>query len=221
MKNMRRHSFSRMTAMTTVILLSAAGTSAAQQRAERSGTCLDPRVTEDVAGRLEELATRAGRSGVPRQLVCAKINEGLSKGVSGDRLVRGISSYIDRLAEAGDLAGPRASSDVLEATSEALERGLPAGSIRTFLAANPNPRRSVLGLRVVADLVEIGVPVDEAARGVSTGLDRGLRGERLLALSAAVRQRVRRGEGPSDALRSELDDRRSPVDSRRPPGRRR
>jgi hypothetical protein len=97
---------------------------------------------------------------------------------------------------------------------------VPAERIRTFLVANPNPRRSVLGLRVVADLDEIGVPIDEAVRGVNAGLDRGLRGERLLALSAAVRQRVRRGDNPSVALQTELGDRRSPVDSRRPSDRR-
>lgn len=204
------------------LLLGTAGPLAAQQRgAPFEGACLQNRLSPEVVGRLRELAGRADASGVPRQLVCAKINEGVSKGVRGDRLVRGIAGYVGRLAQARELAGPRAPAAVLEAVSEALERGVPPERIRSFLVANPNPRRSVLGLRVVADLGEVGVPIDEAMRGVNAGLDRGLRGERLLSLSAAVRQRVRRGDSPSVALRSELGDRRSPVDSRRPPARRR
>jgi hypothetical protein len=207
--------------LAAVLLLATAGPSLAQERGAPGGNaCLDGRLSSDVVEQLRVLAARAQDSGVPRQLLCDKINEGVSKGVVGDRLVRGLSGYVDRLAEARNLAGPRAPAAVLEATSEALERGVPAERIRTFLVANPNPRRSVLGLRVVADLDEIGVPIDEAVRGVNAGLDRGLRGERLLALSAAVRQRVRRGDNPSVALQTELGDRRSPVDSRRPSDRR-
>ncbi|MGI9038867.1 MAG: hypothetical protein ACR2GQ_08390 [Gemmatimonadota bacterium] len=210
--SLRRHS----ALVFAALLLGTAAPSAAQQRGAPSGdACLQDRLSPDVAERLRELAIRAAASGVPRQLVCEKVNEGVSKGVRGDRLLRGIAGYVDRLAQARELAGPRAPAAVLEAVAEALERGLPPERIRSFLVANPNPRRSVLGLRVVADLDEIGVPIDEAMRGVNAGLDRGLRGERLLALSAAVRQRVRRGDSPSAALRDELGDRRSPADSRR------
>lgn len=182
---------------------------------------LDDRLAPSTVERLRSIAERAERAGVPPELLRRKAVEGVSKGVTGARLERAIEDYARRLVTARELAGPDAGSDVLAAAAEAAEAGVPPDRIRAFLRANPNPLRSTVGLRVLGDLQGVGVPPGEAARGVNAALDRGLRGERLLAVSAAVRRRVAAGEDPAAALRAEVDAGRPPADSRRPSDRRR
>lgn len=182
---------------------------------------LDDRLTPATVERLQAIAQRAERAGVPPELLRRKAMEGVSKGVTGARLEQAIEAYARRLATARELAGPDAGPDVLAAAAEAAEHGVPPGRIRAFVSANPNPVRSTVGLRVLGDLRDLGVPDAEAARGVNAALDRGMRGERLLAVSAAVRRRIAAGEDPTAALRAEVDVGRGPADSRRPPGRRR
>jgi hypothetical protein len=182
---------------------------------------LDDRLSPATVERLQSIAQRAQRAGVPPELLRRKAVEGVSKGVTGARLEQAIEAYAGRLVTARQLAGPDAGPDVLAAAAEAAERGVPPGRIRAFLGANPNPLRSTVGLRVLGDLQGLGVPDGEAARGVNAALDRGLRGERLLAVSAAVRRRVAPGQDPVAALRAEVNVGRTPADTRRPPGRRR
>ena len=181
----------------------------------------EDRLSPETVERLREIAEQAQREGVPAQLLRRKVNEGVSKGVTGPRLERAIADYAERLAAARRLAGPDAPAGVVVAAAEAAERGVPPRRIRAFLSANPNPLRSEVGLRVLGELHHLGIPPAEAARGVNAALDRGWRGERLLALSAAVRRRVAAGEAPGSAFRSEVIDRPGPVDSRRRTDRRR
>lgn len=210
----------RTFAVLAVLLFCAAGDVAAQER-DRAAPALESRLSSGTVERLRAITRRAEQGGVPPELLRRKVNEGVSKGVAGERLERAIEDYAERLVAARRLAGPDASSDLLVAAAEAAERGVPAGRIRSFLSANPNPVRAVVGLRTVAELHELGVPPAEATRGVNAALDRGLRGERLLAVSAAVRRRVSAGEDPTAALRAEVDIERAPVESRRRPDRRR
>lgn len=175
----------------------------------------EERLAPGTVERLRSIAERAERAGVPPDLLRRKVNEGVSKGVTGARLERAIADYAERLTAARRLAGPRVAAPVLAAAAEALERGVPPDRVRRFLTVHPNPVRAGVGLRVLADLRDIGVPDGPAMRGVGAALDRGLRGERLLALSAAVRRRVAAGEDPTAALRAELGGDRSPVGSRR------
>lgn len=187
---------------------------------ERGFERLDDRLSPATVERLQGIAQRAERAGVPPELLRRKAMEGVSKGVTGTRLEQAIEAYARRLVAARELAGPDAGPDLLAAVADAAERGVPPRRIRAFVSANPNPVRSTVGLRVLGDLRDLGVPDAEAARGVSAALDRGMRGERLLAVSAAVRRRIAAGEDPVGALRAEVDVRRGPADSRRPPGRR-
>lgn len=182
---------------------------------------LDDRLSPATVDRLQGIAQRAERAGVPPELLRRKAMEGVSKGVTGTRLEEAIEAYARRLGTARELAGPDAGPDLLAAVADAAERGVPPRRIRAFVSANPNPVRSTVGLRVLGDLRDLGVPDAEAARGVSAALDRGMRGERLLAVSAAVRRRIAAGEDPVDALHAEVDVRRGPADSPRRPDRRR
>lgn len=206
----------RVSGILAVLLLGAVAVPASAQEGRRPAPRLESRLAPETLERLRTIAERAERAGVPPELLRRKVNEGVSKGVSGTRLEAAIEAYAGRLVAARELTGRDVPPDVLAAAAEAAERGLPPDRIRSFLAANPNPLRAVVGLRALGELHEAGVPAGQAARGVNAALDRGMRGERLLALSAAVRRRVAAGEDPAAALRAEVDVRRSPVDSRRP-----
>lgn len=197
----------RAMAVLAALVLGVAAPAPAQERA-RPPARLERGMSQETTARLLEITERAEREGVPAELLRRKVTEGLSKGVRGPRLEQAIEAYARRLVAARRLAGDDAMPEVLVAAAEAAERDVPPDRIRAFVRANPNPHRSVVGLRALADLIDAGVPAGEAAGGVNAVLDRGLRGEPLLAVSAAVRRRVARGEDPSDALRAEVDRRR-------------
>ncbi|MDH3297185.1 MAG: hypothetical protein OEM96_02735 [Gemmatimonadota bacterium] len=163
---------------------------------------LQDRLSPETIDRLTQIARRAQQNGVPPRLIRQKVMEGVSKGVRGGRLVRAIEDYSRRLVEARNLLGRGARPEVLDAAAQAAEHGIPSSRIRSFAAANRDPRRAVVGLRTIGELRDAGVPTDNAVRAVQAALDRGVSGERLLALSAAVRRRVRQGESPTDALRA-------------------
>ncbi len=182
------------------------GTSTPAHAQDRDRPAIDAeqlrgRLSEETIDRLTRIAARAQQNGVPPQLIRRKVTEGVSKGVRGARLELAIEGYARRLVAARSLLGPRARPEVLEAAAQATEHGVPPNRIRDFTSANKDPRRAVVGLRVISELHDSGVPTDRAVRAVQSALDRGLNGERLLAMSAAVRRRVRQGESPADALR--------------------
>jgi hypothetical protein len=162
---------------------------------------LEGRLSARTIDRLARIAQTARENGVPPELIRQKIMEGASKGVRGPRLENAIADYARRLVSARNLLGSGASPQVLDAAAEATARGVPPGRVRSFAADNSDQRRVVVGLRVIAELRETGVPTDPAVRAVQSALDRGITGERLFALSAAVRRRVRQGESPTEALR--------------------
>ena len=162
---------------------------------------LEGRLSAQTISRLGQIARTAEDNGVPPQLIRQKIMEGAAKGVRGPRLESAIADYARRLVAARNLLGSGAHPAVLDAAAEATARGVPPGRIRRFAGDNSDQRRVVVGLTVIAELREAGVPTDPAVRAVQSALDRGIRGDRLLALSAAVRRRVRQGESPTNALR--------------------
>lgn len=178
---------------------------------------LQDRLDQGTITRLMQIARRAQQSGVPPQLIRQKVMEGVSKGVRGGRLVRAIEDYARRLGQARNLLGTGARPEVLDAAAQAAEHDIPSSRIRSFVAANRDPRRAVIGLRTIGELRDAGVPTDPAVRAVQAALDRGVSGERLLSLSAAVRRRVRQGESPREALRAIAGDARPGV--RRAPSR--
>ena len=159
------------------------------------------RLSQETISRLTRVARTAQENGVPPQLIRQKVTEGVSKGVRGQRLENAIADYARRLVAARSLLGSRAAPEVLDAAAEATARGVPPARIRGFANDNRDQRRVVVGLRVIAELRETGVPTDPAVRAVQSAMDRGVTGERLFALSAAVRRRVRQGESPMNALR--------------------
>lgn len=171
---------------------------AQEEARERSATLqLQEALPPDVADRLRRLVADVRADGIPPSLLVDKALEGAAKGVSGERLVATVSAYADELREARSLIGPDIDATGLLAATNALRRGVPPGIIRGL--ALEHPARFEMLLLVHGDLLVEGVPPDEAYGVVQAALRRGLEGENLLSVPAAIRRLIREGEAPVDA----------------------
>jgi len=146
------------------------------------------------AARVRELASEAADAGVPASLVLRKAYEGAAKGYPPRRIVSALEDYSLRLREASGLVGRRQRPETVAAAAEALRRGVPADAIRTLAARTGEGQTTAVPLIVLSDLTEAGVPTENALEMVNLAMDRGTRGDQMLALSAAIRRRMRQGD---------------------------
>ena len=174
--------------------------------------------TAEQSARVREIARRAQDAGVPAGLVTRKAFEGAAKGYPPDRIVSALEGYAGRLGRASSLLGPGARPASIAAGAEALRRGVSPDVIRN-LADRPNGSRDLaVPLIVLGDLTDAGVPPPRALEMVNQAIDRGARGDQMLALSAAVRRQIRQGsdwQTAVDAVRQRIERQRARRD--RPP----
>jgi hypothetical protein len=204
---------------TTWILLAAAALAApaldAQETARaRAQRTLEPPVFADLA----TLATSAGADGIPEEPLFAKALEGAAKRVPNDRIVPAVRDYAARLGQARLALGVDAEVPLLVAGADALQRGVPVGTLRSLPTDRP---RSPMALLVLAELVESGVPADRALAIVREVMAERARDERMLDASARVRMLIRQGVAPADAVervRAMMRNRAGNVGPGVPPG---
>lgn len=161
----------------------------AQEAADRR---LEEVFTPEQSARVREIARRAQEAGVPPTLIARKAFEGAAKGVPPERIVSVLEGYAGRLESASALLGPEARPAALAAGAEALRRGVEPDVIRG-LAGSDRGRDLAVPLIVLGDLAEAGVPPRRALDMLDRAMDRGVRGDQMLALSAAVRHQMRQG----------------------------
>lgn len=154
----------------------------------------------EAADRIAELVSEAEADGLPRRTVLAKALEGAAKGIPADRVVPTVAAHADRLRRARELLPPGAPEDGLTPGADALQRGADPEAVREVAgrAGEATPE----ALIVLGDLAAAGVPMDRAVEVVNEALDRGRRGEGLLAMPAAVQRLTRRGTPPGRAARA-------------------
>jgi hypothetical protein len=164
------------------------------------------------------LAAELQGSGISEEPLFAKALEGAAKRVPQERLVPAVREYALRLRSAREALGPTADVPLLVAGADALQRGVPLGSLRSL----PNDRpRSPMALLVLAELVESGVPVDRALEMVREAMAQRAMDGRMLDASARVRMLIRQGVPPRDAVervRAMLRDARGRAGPALPPG---
>jgi len=191
-----------------------AGSASGQQtegaEAERSQARLERALPPGDLDRIRAMARDLADEGIPPQLIRRKALEGIAKGVPPDRIVGVLEDYSVRLREARGLlgAGGVATADApgLAAAAEAVRRGVPPEAIRGVAreaAADGAPeggRRLAVPLLVLGDLMEAGVPADQALELVEEGMRRGAPEQGMLNFSAAVQRRIRMGEDPATAF---------------------
>jgi len=173
--------------------MGANGLFAQETARERAQQALPPAVFRD----LSTLADQMSDDGIPDEPLFVKALEGQAKRVPADRLLPAVRAYAGRLGEARQAFGVEATTPLLVAGADALQRGVPPEALRALPADRP---RSPMAVVVLADLLESGVPADRALELLRDAMAQRARDDRMLDISARVRRLIRQGMTPRDAI---------------------
>jgi len=146
---------------------------------------------------IEGILANAEAAGVPSGPLVDKALEGAAKRVPGDRVVVALSAYAARLRETRTLVGGDRGVASVVAGADALRRGVPQQMVGTL--AHQHQGDIAVPLVVLADLVETGVPADQALGMVEEALAQGHPPEEMLAIPGAVEQLMRQGQSATQA----------------------
>ena len=179
-------------------------------------TAQDPGAAPDVDPRLERIRTElpgpalerieariavARSAGLPVEPLLDKAVEGIAKNVPAPLIAGAIDQLGDDLGRAQELLGngvPPAPADVA-AVADAMRRGVPEAAIQE-LAESAGPEDPVaLAVHTLGDLMDRGVPVDQAVSVLEAWQSRGAQPEQLRTLPGAVDRLMRQGVLPGQA----------------------
>jgi hypothetical protein len=177
------------------MMLAFAGTGLAAQESarERAQRTLAPQIFEQ----LSLLAAEMSTSGVPDEPLYVKALEGAAKRVPPERLVPAVREYAARLGEARLAFGAGAPVPLLVAGADALQRGVSREALRSLPSDRPRSPMAVLAL---AELLEAGVPMGRALEILREAMAQRTADDGMLDISARVRQLIRQGVAPQDAV---------------------
>jgi hypothetical protein len=147
---------------------------------------------------IEAVASSAQQEGIPGDILFNKALEGAAKHVPPDRILPAVQAYASRLRAAQGAFGAEAGGPLLVAGADALQRGVSAGLLRGLGGGDPEP--SPMAVLVLSDLVEAGVPGDQALTLVREAVRRRAGDQRMLDLPAEVRGLMRQGRSATDAV---------------------
>jgi hypothetical protein len=160
---------------------------------DRARTALSAEVFRDLSTLADEMAA----SGIPGEPLYVKALEGNAKRVAPDRLVPAVRAYAGRLGEARRAFGADATTPLLVAGADALQRGVSPDALRGLPTDRP---RSPMAVMVLADLLESGVPADRALAILRDVMSQRGQDDRVLDISARVRRLIREGLTPQEAI---------------------
>ena len=212
--------WSEMRGVVVGLVLSAlvGGGTVAQEVAESARARAERVLAPDVFSELSQLAAEVAATGVPDEPLYSKALEGAAKRVPPDRLVPAVRDYAARLGEARQAFGTGASVPLLVAGADALQRGVPRDALQSLPSDRPRSPMAVLAL---TELIESGVPRERAIQILREAMAQRSGDDRMLDISARVRQLIRQGVAPRDAIervRQALQRDRSRVGPAVPPG---
>ncbi len=189
----------------TALLLFATAVSAQQERVEEMAR-IRAGLPPDVVQQIEQVMARARGEGLPTEPLLDKAVEGVAKGVAGPMIVGAVERLSAQLGEARQLlgAGPmartRAGSPMeVAAVADGLRRGVPPQAIRHMAVNARNGEPLAMAVHTLGDLLDEGVPVDEAVAVLDAWRGRGARAQELRDIPAAVQRMIRRGSLPGQA----------------------
>lgn len=155
---------------------------------------------------VERIVARANAEGLPGDAIRAKALEGVSRGVSRDRMLRVVAAYADTLRVARDVLTTNGMSspanEDLVATADVLIAGVSrgaAGRLATAAYARAARQTVTVPFVVVADLVARGVPGDSAVVAVGAAVRRGASDAELWRLREAIVHDIADGASPLEA----------------------
>lgn len=167
------------------------------QRMDRIRGSLPPAAIE----RIEAALGEARRQGLPVEPLLDKAVEGIAKGVPGDRIATAIGTLARELGRAHSLLGDgaRPAPADVAAVADALRRGVPEPSVRRLAARAHEGEPVALAVHTLGDLLERGVPADNALTMLEAWRERGGQADELRELPAAVERLMRQGVLPEQA----------------------
>lgn len=163
---------------------------------ERIRTRLSAQVAEQIEARVAEARAR----GLPEEALLDKAMEGLAKGVPGPRIAEAVDQLAGQLQRARSLLGdiPTEPMD-LTAVADAMGRGIPEPAIQQ-LARGAGPDEPVaLAVHTLGDLMDRGVPAEQAVAVLEAWRGRGARADELRELPGAVDRLIHQGVMPGQA----------------------
>jgi hypothetical protein len=180
------------------LLAASAGPIPAQETARaRASETLPTQVFE----RVDALATEIGREGIPSEPLYNKALEGMAKRVPSDRLLPAVTRYAGQLRQAREAFGGFGGGPLLVAGADAIQRGVGVEALRRLgQREGDSPGPSPMAVLVLADLVEAGVPTDRALGMIREAMRMRTGEQQMLGISARVRQLMRQGQSPQDAV---------------------
>lgn len=198
---MRRET-GRITALVLGIGMAlSAGPAAGQQSADARLERIRAELPADAVQQIERQLQRARERDLPLEPLLDKAVEGLAKGVPGGRISGAVAQLGTQLGQARDLLGPGATPPATDITAvaDALRRGVPDHAVRR-IAERAEPERLIaLEVHTVGDLMDRGVPVEQAVAAVEAWRARGDGPAGLRELPAAVERLIRQGTLPAQA----------------------
>lgn len=196
-----RRGFTLMALMLGLTLAPMTVPVAAQQgpdpRLERIRTELPAATIQRIEAQLQDAMER----GLPVDPLLDKAVEGVAKRVPSDRIAGAVAQLAVQLGQARDMLGngaPPPATDVT-AVADALRRGVPETAIRR-IAGGARPDEPVaMAIHTVGDLMDQGVPMEQALAAIEAWRGRGGGPGELRELPAAVERLIRQGALPAHA----------------------
>ena len=166
-------------------------------RLERIRAELPEGVLEQVEARLEA----ALAEGLPVEPLLDKAVEGISKRVPPPAIAGAVDRLAQDLGRARSLLAdgvPPAPTDVA-AVADAMRRGVPDEAIQRVAQGAGPDEPLAMAVHTMGDLMDRGVPVEQAVSVLEAWRSRGARVEELRQLPAAVDRLLRQGVLPGQA----------------------
>lgn len=183
-----------------ILLALAAAPAAGQQedsRLERIRAELQAATVQQIEARIAE----ARAEGLPVEVLLDKAVEGIAKHVPGPRIAGAVDQLAQELGQARALlvdGVPPAPADVA-AVADALRRGVPQQAIQRITERAGPGEPVALAVHTMGDLLDRGVPVQQAVAVMEAWRYRGARADELRELPAAVERLMRQGVLPGQA----------------------
>lgn len=152
----------------------------------------------DLLSGLERTIADASTRGLPTTPLVDKALEGAAKGVPADRILIVIHQLVRDLAHARALIGDASATDVT-AVADGLRRGVPEDAVRALQSASGHSQPIAVAVHTLADLLDRGVPVDNALDVLGAWRSQGASASSLRELPAAVERLIRQGVLPDQA----------------------
>jgi hypothetical protein len=156
----------RINALILCVAVLGANAAPAQTPAKDPSDRLREVLPADVAARVLATIADARAHNLPAQALAQRALKFAAKGVDPDAIAKSIADQEDRMERARDaldkVRSRNASDDEIEAGAEALRKGVNGSDVSELAKSAPSGRSLAVPLFVIGNLVDRGLPSDEA-----------------------------------------------------------